>query len=166
MTHNFNRNQGSEDMISPPEYRKQEAHFSAAANQLNIPEFHARRDGRPLFPVRPPQLNSTSRIEDSLADNWMWLTYKSERGFQASITQKKAQPSRRVAEHLGKSFAMDKFSCFVPRAVLEAVVDEKIKYSDDFDIIVDRCLAAVVFCDASGFTAVTEALDKQENGAE
>eukprot|EP01053_Blabericola_migrator_P010733 Blabericola_migrator_1__10732@NODE_613_length_7277_cov_58_358391_g446_i0_p1_GENE_NODE_613_length_7277_cov_58_358391_g446_i0NODE_613_length_7277_cov_58_358391_g446_i0_p1_ORF_typecomplete_len1379_score196_59Guanylate_cyc/PF00211_20/2_3e20Guanylate_cyc/PF00211_20/5_6e23_NODE_613_length_7277_cov_58_358391_g446_i01464138 len=116
--------------------------------------------------MRPPQLTSMSKIEDSLADNWMWLTYKSERGFQASITQKKVQPSRRVAEHLGKFFAMDKFSCFVPRAVLEAVVDEKIKYSDDFDIIVDRCLAAVVFCDASGFTAVTEALDKQENGAE
>lgn len=72
----------------------------------------------------------------------MWLTYKSERGFAAQ--QKPAQPSRQVAENLGKSFAMDKFSCFAPRAVLEAVVDKKIKYSDDFDIVVDRCLAAVV----------------------
>ncbi|EZG70692.1 adenylate/guanylate cyclase [Gregarina niphandrodes] len=61
---------------------------------------------------------------------------------------------------------IDRFSCFVPRAVLEGIVDEKIRLADDFDIVVDRCSGALVFCDASGFTAVTEAFNKQPNGAE
>ncbi|CDI73907.1 adenylate cyclase, putative [Eimeria praecox] len=40
------------------------------------------------------------------------------------------------------------------------------RYSDDFDVQVETFTAAVVFCDASGFTALTEALDTQPNGAE
>eukprot|EP00923_Selenidium_pygospionis_P005600 GHVN01009476.1.p1 GENE.GHVN01009476.1~~GHVN01009476.1.p1 ORF type:complete len:2152 (-),score=368.99 GHVN01009476.1:289-6744(-) len=71
-----------------------------------------------------------------------------------------------VAKHLGASFNIDAFSCFVPRTVLEAVADKRIGYREDFDIIIEDFNSAVVFCDASGFTALTVALDKKENGAE
>lgn len=61
---------------------------------------------------------------------------------------------------------MARFASFVPRAVLEGIADRKVRASNDFDIVLDRCQAAVVFCDASGFTAVTEALHKLPDGAE
>lgn len=85
-------------------------------------------------------------IHTSMQD-WEWLTLQSERAFEAKQKKRKNHghlPSKRVAENLKEYFPMDKFSCFVPRAVLEAIVDDKIKYSDDYDIIVDRCYAAVV----------------------
>lgn len=93
-------------------------------------------------------------------------------------------PVHHVADALGAKFDISQFACFVPRTVLEAIADCRIRYTDDFDIIIEQfdaavvcflrivisvfalILAAQVFCDASGFTALTEALDKEPNGAE
>ncbi|KAH0482454.1 MAG: uncharacterized protein KVP18_003834 [Porospora cf. gigantea A] len=64
------------------------------------------------------------------------------------------------------SFDVQKFACFVPRTVLEAVAEKRIRQGDDFSIGIDKFSGTVVFVDASGFTALTEALDKHPNGAE
>lgn len=49
-----------------------------------------------------------------------------------------------MAEVLGENFDIDQFACFVPRTVLEAIADNRIRYSDDFDIIIENFNAAVV----------------------
>lgn len=45
---------------------------------------------------------------------------------------------------LGDNFDIDQFACFVPRTVLEAIADNRIRYAEEFDIIVENFNAAVV----------------------
>eukprot|EP00923_Selenidium_pygospionis_P029662 GHVN01052839.1.p1 GENE.GHVN01052839.1~~GHVN01052839.1.p1 ORF type:complete len:185 (-),score=54.90 GHVN01052839.1:43-597(-) len=134
---------------------------------------------------RAPQLNDeSSKIEDDMSQDWRWLSVRAERKMHAKIEKNRdvsagtksggsgtgGSPSdtgsSAVAKQLGASFNIDAFSCFVPRTVLEAVADKRIGYSEDFEIIIEEFNSAVVFCDASGFTALTVALDQKENGAE
>lgn len=55
---------------------------------------------------------------------------------------------------------------YIPDTVLEAIDEGKIRSSLEFDVMVKRCKAAVVFADASGFTALTERLATRADGPE
>ncbi|XP_026192791.1 uncharacterized protein LOC34622195 [Cyclospora cayetanensis] len=120
-------------------------------------------------PERPPPIGEASDSivpqGDSVSQDWRWLALRCERRLNASMQQRSAKQAK-IADTLGHSLDVKQFSCFVPRTVLEAIADRRIRYSDDFEVQVERFTAAVVFCDASGFTALTEALDTQPNGAE
>eukprot|EP00820_Chromera_velia_P016442 Cvel_26024.t1-p1 / transcript=Cvel_26024.t1 / gene=Cvel_26024 / organism=Chromera_velia_CCMP2878 / gene_product=Adenylate cyclase type 10, putative / transcript_product=Adenylate cyclase type 10, putative / location=Cvel_scaffold3031:619-7739(-) / protein_length=677 / sequence_SO=supercontig / SO=protein_coding / is_pseudo=false len=62
---------------------------------------------------------------------------------------------------------IESVACFVPGVIRDAIISGKIKQAcGPNDVVVKRCQAAVVFADASGFTAMTEKLSKQPNGAE
>ncbi|KAH8739018.1 SgcA [Cryptosporidium ryanae] len=116
-------------------------------------------------PQRPPDLNIISSGErDRISDDWRWLALKSEK--RLNNLTKSSSSSEQLKQKLGNTFDINQFSCFVPRTVLEAIADKRIGYTDDFDVIIESFKGAVVFCDASGFTALTAALDKQVNGAE
>ncbi|CDJ34954.1 LOW QUALITY PROTEIN: adenylate cyclase, putative [Eimeria mitis] len=124
---------------------------------------------RSQAPERPPPIEQSSETlmpqGDAVSQDWRWLALRCERRLNASMQQRSARPDK-IADTLGHSLDVKQFSCFVPRTVLEAIADKRIRYSDDFDVQVESFTAAVVFCDASGFTALTEALDTQPNGAE
>ncbi|KAL8452190.1 hypothetical protein Emed_001497 [Eimeria media] len=115
----------------------------------------------PRAPERPPPIeesgDSLEASGDAVSQDWRWLALRSERRLNASM-QLRTMKQPKLADTLGHSLDVKQFSCFVPRTVLEAIADKRIRYSDDFDV--------QVFCDASGFTALTEALDTQPNGAE
>ncbi|KAL8431561.1 hypothetical protein Efla_000607 [Eimeria flavescens] len=123
----------------------------------------------PRAPERPPAIDESSdslaTSGDAVSQDWRWLALRCERRLNASM-QLRSLKQPKLADTLGHSLDVKQFSCFVPRTVLEAIADKRIRYSDDFDVQVEKFTAAVVFCDASGFTALTEALDTQPNGAE
>ncbi|KAH7647561.1 hypothetical protein FG379_000644 [Cryptosporidium bovis] len=120
---------------------------------------------RKEVPQRPPDLDIIASGErDRISDDWRWLAIKSER--RLNNLTKSSSSSEQLKQKLGSTFDINQFSCFVPRTVLEAIADKRIGYADDFDVIIESFKGAVVFCDASGFTALTAALDKQVNGAE
>ncbi|CDJ50308.1 hypothetical protein, conserved [Eimeria brunetti] len=126
-----------------------------------------RRQSR--VPERPPAIEESAEAllpqGDAVLQDWRWLALRCERRLNASLQQRSAKHDK-IADTLGHSLDVKQFSCFVPRTVLEAIADKRIRYSDDFEVQVEAFTAAVVFCDASGFTALTEALDTQPNGAE
>ncbi|KAL8273282.1 hypothetical protein Esti_002783 [Eimeria stiedai] len=123
----------------------------------------------PRAPERPPPIEKSTESlvinGDAVSQDWRWLALRSERRLNASM-QLRTMKQPKLADTLGHSLDVRQFSCFVPRTVVEAIADKRIRYSDDFDVQVEKFTAAVVFCDASGFTALTEALDTQPNGAE
>ncbi|KAF7459232.1 putative adenylate cyclase [Cryptosporidium felis] len=118
-----------------------------------------------IVPQRPPDLDIiTSGERERVYDDWRWLALKSEKRLNSMKGVKSS--SEQLKQKLGSIFDINQFSCFVPRTVLEAIADKRIGYADDFDVIIESFKGAVMFCDASGFTALTAALDKQLNGAE
>ncbi|KAJ1608969.1 hypothetical protein OIY81_2040 [Cryptosporidium canis] len=118
-----------------------------------------------VVPQRPPDLDIIASGErDRISDDWRWLALKSEK--RLNSMKKMNSSSEQLKKKLGSTFDINQFSCFVPRTVLEAIADKRISYADDFDVIIESFKGAVMFCDASGFTALTAALDKQLNGAE
>ncbi|KAL7067248.1 hypothetical protein ACR3K2_23490 [Cryptosporidium serpentis] len=118
-----------------------------------------------IVPQRPPDLDILASGErDRISEDWRWLALKSERRLNCMKNLKSS--SEQLKQRLGNTFDISQFTCFVPRTVLEAIADKRIGYTDDFDVIIESFKAAVMFCDASGFTALTTALDKQLNGAE
>ncbi|OII72137.1 uncharacterized protein cubi_01470 [Cryptosporidium ubiquitum] len=118
-----------------------------------------------VVPQRPPDLDIIASGErDRISDDWRWLALKSEK--RLNSMRKMNSSSEQLKQKLGSTFDINQFSCFVPRTVLEAIADKRISYADEFDVIIESFKGAVMFCDASGFTALTAALDKQLNGAE
>ncbi|KAL3128595.1 hypothetical protein CHM_4g3100 [Cryptosporidium hominis] len=118
-----------------------------------------------VVPQRPPDLDIIASGErDRISDDWRWLALKSEK--RLNNMKKMNSSSEQLKKKLGSTFDINQFSCFVPRTVLEAIADKRIGYADDFDVIIESFKGAIMFCDASGFTALTAALDKQLNGAE
>lgn len=118
-----------------------------------------------VVPQRPPDLDIIASGErDRISDDWRWLALKSEK--RLNSMKKINSSSEQLKKKLGSTFDINQFSCFVPRTVLEAIADKRISYADEFDVIIESFKGAVMFCDASGFTALTAALDKQLNGAE
>ncbi|PFH35735.1 putative adenylate cyclase [Besnoitia besnoiti] len=122
-----------------------------------------------LTPERPPPIEEAPETlanhGDAVSQDWRWLALRCEQRLNAVLQQRTVKQPK-VADTLGPSFDIRQFACFMPRTVLEAIADKRIRYSDDFDIQIEQFTAAVVFCDASGFTALTEALDSKPNGAE
>ncbi|PHJ17195.1 adenylate, partial [Cystoisospora suis] len=122
-----------------------------------------------LAPERPPPieeaLETLANHGDAVSQDWRWLALRCEQRLNAVLQQRTGNKGK-LSDTLGTSFDIRQFACFMPRTVLEAIADRRIRYSDDFDIQIEQFTAAVVFCDASGFTALTEALDTKPNGAE
>ena len=66
------------------------------------------------------------------------------------------------------SGSMEYMLPFVPHTILDALATKKIKLDPgvDYNNVVDDFMAAVVFCDASGFTILTEKLQAEPDGSE
>ncbi|KAF8821133.1 putative adenylate cyclase [Cardiosporidium cionae] len=95
---------------------------------------------------------------------WRWLSLRYERRIN-ELTQN-AQMRKKKIDEINPNLDLSQFTCYVPRTILEAIEDGRIHSTENFDVIIEEFTAAVAFCDASGFTALTEALGKETNGAE
>eukprot|EP00923_Selenidium_pygospionis_P018761 GHVN01032752.1.p1 GENE.GHVN01032752.1~~GHVN01032752.1.p1 ORF type:complete len:218 (-),score=46.75 GHVN01032752.1:110-763(-) len=124
------------------------------------------QDGGLMHFIRPPQLKPGANIGDDIHNEWKYLAVDAERAILTDTRKGRKAPDSGVAEKLGKDFDMAEFSSFVPRIILEGIVDKQITFSTEFDIHIDSFSAALAFVDASGFTALSAALDNQAGGSE
>eukprot|EP00923_Selenidium_pygospionis_P012137 GHVN01020641.1.p1 GENE.GHVN01020641.1~~GHVN01020641.1.p1 ORF type:complete len:2039 (+),score=278.32 GHVN01020641.1:106-6222(+) len=141
-------------------------HNSLPASPSHSPTRRVADDNTPLDFCRPPQLLPGHKPGAELLNDWRYLSVESERAILAYSIKGKKGPNRQVAEQLGNKFKMQEFSSFVPRIVLDAIVDKQITANERFDIIVDQFNGALAFVDASGFTALSAVLANQVGGGE
>ncbi|CDI74352.1 hypothetical protein EPH_0032960 [Eimeria praecox] len=85
---------------------------------------------RSRAPERPPAIEESSEAVvpqgDAVSQDWRWLALRCERRLNASLQQRSAKHDK-IVDTLGHSLDVKQFSCFVPRTVLEAIADKRIR---------------------------------------
>eukprot|EP00400_MALV-I_sp_L67-5_P000434 gene434-248_t len=98
--------------------------------------------------------------------DWRWFACQAERRFDETRRRSIIDDTRLTL--ISNTGDVSHFSCFLPITILHAVANQRIAQCDGQmgDVVIDSFDAAVVFCDASGFSALTEELEQEPNGAE
>eukprot|EP00929_Paragymnodinium_shiwhaense_P086411 TRINITY_DN4692_c0_g1_i3.p1 TRINITY_DN4692_c0_g1~~TRINITY_DN4692_c0_g1_i3.p1 ORF type:complete len:1802 (-),score=346.75 TRINITY_DN4692_c0_g1_i3:263-5668(-) len=127
--------------------------------------------GIPATPSLAPQADENSDLYDLL--NWRFFIFNKER----ELIEKTKHLVRHVATQEQKTSG-SRLKAYLPRVILEAIQEGRVRMANSQEILHSSSMActydpviadfdaAVVFADASGFTALTERLAQQPHGAE